>query len=1723
MAKTEKKNKKKKGAGKNSPAPQNLEKGQGVAKIKNENVDAKKKAISIEEKMATMDEADFWGSFVEYNPPKADTAYSVSEQNQFLGRRAERPFSNSILLYDRFHYKRAAVVREALCTALLEKDTGKSVGLLPRFPLTFVWRTAHTATRGNVEQTFGITGREWLHCVDALTKYIEKTEAFQKNAKGGQPVLVQDLFDLTESEYEELFLPKGKEAIDVVKAAVEQDIAESVCIEQKWKKIWRYPYKVSLLKTKGGLFSKNDAAILRRAGIRYLNDIRKSNIYKLKNLFLDHYLQNIVEEINAAFKEDHERRLDTRLKVYPFVFGGAAMLTSAAVGYIYQYRLLKNTPMTVLIFAMLGVWLACVGMVIWAGKRTKYRKLKRPEYVYYTRDIRRVILALSIFSLFSIGSVSFFYERYDGYNDLLFYRNLKGGNIAVAGLADKSADVISIPETIDGKTVVEIDRGAFFHDKMAEVIIPETVEKIDAHVFVNCRALQKITLPKSISKINKRTFVNCESLKSIQLPEGLTKISKRAFKNCTALTEVQMPETIEVIEDKAFSKCLGLYTVENLSYVKSIGKKAFLDCPLSQEVDLSNAVYIGKNAFKGVWGMSAVTLNPALKTIEKGAFAKCVTMLKVNGLEGVTHIEKNAFKDCIRLVSISSLDSVKQIDKKAFSGCAKLANVTFGSSLQVMKGKAFESCTALTKVTVPNSVQKMGRRVFDDCENLNDLTLPFIGKTRKSSKLYSLHYTIKSRKVDSRLAVTLTDMEKIYSASFKDCDIVKSVAFDEGVTEIQAGAFEGCGLNTLTLPSTLQEIKKETFKDCTNLVSITGGDGITSIAKNAFQNCENLTGVNFQKVTKIGQSAFAGCSALADLGNISNLEHIAENAFAGCASLKAVTLPKSVTTILPNVFTNSGLQTITLSGVTKISNNAFNGCASLTSVEGLQNVEEIDRKAFSGCTKLTNVTFGSALKEIRAKAFENCTSLTQVTIPNSVEKMGRRVFKSCESLNSLSLPFIGKTRALSRFYSLSYTIQSRKADNHLAITLTDMDKVYRSLFRGCDIVKSVTFGKDVTEIQSGAFAGSGLTTIQLPGSLKEIKNNTFKNCKKLVSVTGGENVTTIGKKAFLHCANLNTASFTKLTEVEKSAFKGCRTLSTLGDIPNLQRIGVSAFEGCKGLTAITLSDSLKTIEKNVFKNSGLTSVKFTSGLEKIEKNAFNNCDSLTEADLSNTAVTNIGVGAFSKCNVLASLKLPNGLNKIPRKLAQNCGKLTAVQIGQNTQTIGKKAFANTAIAELIIPEQIEQIGAKAFYGCDKLTTLNIPSTMKRIGRHAFANTDNLVHVKTPFLGNKKNSLMRGFSYVFGREKSLKSLEVTDLRVAKSSTFKGAKNVTKIILNEGVETIKAGAFKGCSLEEMVLPSTLKTIGNKAFAKSQVKQLDLSVTSVSKIGKGAFKDCVKLTTLTLPEGLETIPARMAQGCKALTDVSIPNSVKEIGKFAFENCSKLQALNLSNNVQTIGKGMASYCYNLSEVTLSSALTEISQGAFKHCTSLKEISIPDSITKIAKNAFNSCSALKEVHWGTGLKEIDRKAFNGCALTSLALNDGVEKIGGKAFANNKSLAKVVLPSSLETIGMDILKGCSVESLTLPHIGWKRILPLQISYVTDSKHISSLTITNAKRLANNFLEELGNLRELTITCSLDKVTEDTFAGSEKLTTVRLNPALEAYESFFPEGVVTYIN
>ena len=89
-----------------------------------------------------------------------------------------------------------------------------------------------------------------------------------------------------------------------------------------------------------------------------------------------------------------------------------------------------------------------------------------------------------------------------------------------------------------------------------------------------------------------------------------------------------------------------------------------------------------------------------------------------------------------------------------------------------------------------------------------------------------------------------------------------------------------------------------------------------------------------------------------------------------------------------------------------------------------------------------------------------------------------------------------------------------------------------------------------------------------------------------------------------------------------------------------------------------------------------------------------------------------------------------------------------------------------------------------------------------------------------------------------------------------------------------------------------------------------------TSNDVIGSYSFKDCSRLTSLTLPAGITSIGISAFSHCSGLTSINIPSSVTEIGSSAFKGCSGLTSLTLPDGITSIGSGAFRGCSGLKEV---------------------------------------------------------------------------------------------------------------------------------------------------------------------------------------------------------------
>lgn len=209
-------------------------------------------------------------------------------------------------------------------------------------------------------------------------------------------------------------------------------------------------------------------------------------------------------------------------------------------------------------------------------------------------------------------------------------------------------------------------------------------------------------------------------------------------------------------------------------------------------------------------------------------------------------------------------------------------------------------------------------------------------------------------------------------------------------------------------------------------------------------------------------------------------------------------------------------------------------------------------------------------------------------------------------------------------------------------------------------------------------------------------------------------------------------------------------------------------------------------------------------------------------------------------------------------------------------------------------------------------------------------------------------------------------------------FNGCVSLEEVNLPAGMTTIGTGVFQGCTgLTKITLPTGLLAIGNDAFSGSGITEIQFP-GSLQMIGNSAFWGCDSLTEVVLPNSLVSLGGYAFSNCALLASVSIPGSIKTISDFAFHGCEKLMRVSIANGVEVIGEEAFGECLMLTTVTLPDSLVEIRKYAFYQCTSLSEITIPASVTSIGSSAFAGCSSLNNVYfectegWRSGIRVVD-------------------------------------------------------------------------------------------------------------------------------------------------------
>lgn len=853
-------------------------------------------------------------------------------------------------------------------------------------------------------------------------------------------------------------------------------------------------------------------------------------------------------------------------------------------------------------------------------------------------------------------------------------------------------------------------------------------------------------------------------------------------------------------------------------------------------------------------------------------------------------------------------------------------------------------------------------------------------------------------------------------------------------------------------------------------------------------------------------------------------------------------------------FTANWSADVTLSSdgktVTGLNNNVTE-LTILSEYNGMS-VTAIGEKAFNN-TALTSVYISYGIESIGKGAFFKCTALTFVSIPNSVAIVAESVFDDCTALTA-SYKEYGNALYLgnvdNEFLCL---IKMQSEDETTCIVHDDCKIVVGNAFYNCLEMKSVSvssnnnyyssadgilYNKNQTAFVYVPRAISG--TVTVPDGIESIPSNKFVYRADLASVVLGNSVNSIEQGAFQDCVSLVSITIGSNVSIADNAFINCYKLvevinnsginiekgsDTHGNIAKYAldvKTGVdSAIENKDGylfypygdknylvgyvgeetdLTLPTDYDNYDIYNYAFYKHKNLTSVTFGGCVKNIGENAFLGCYGLTKMTLpyvgENASITynnsqklksSFAYLFGGKDNIPSDLMSVTvtgvaGYYSLPQWAFADCVNLKSVTIGQNVTKIGESTFRGcSGLTEITLPFIGEASGASGYIG---------------VFGYIFGYTTTKVDGVTWQYNDSKNGSTGNFYYYY-IPSSLKSvtIESKDYTIPYSAFFM-CKNITNVVLKR-VTAIGESAFNNSGITSVVIPDTVKSIGEKAFYS-----------------------CKKLTNVTIGNNVTSIGKDAFYSCPELKDIVIPASVTSIGETAFNGLSTIkysgtlqQWLNITFEYKGVLNEISEFYVNGALVT-NLNITEANKVpayAFYGYKGLKTLIIGDTVESIGAQAFYECELLSKVTVGCNVNNINFNAFGACYKlvevinkSSLPITKGSDEDG---YIGYYALSVINDGDESKIKNENGYLFCTSEGVNylIGYVGDATVLTLPESYNGESYQIYQYAFYNCESIVG-----------VTIGNKVTSIGEKAFYGCNSLLSVTIDFVFEDINEYIGE-------
>lgn len=412
----------------------------------------------------------------------------------------------------------------------------------------------------------------------------------------------------------------------------------------------------------------------------------------------------------------------------------------------------------------------------------------------------------------------------------------------------------------------------------------------------------------------------------------------------------------------------------------------------------------------------------------------------------------------------------------------------------------------------------------------------------------------------------------------------------------------------------------------------------------------------------------------------------------------------------------------------------------------------------------------------------------------------------------------------------------------------------------------------------------------------------------------------------------------------------------------------------------------------------------------------------------------INDGGLSDYRAITDLEIPANVERMGENIVYNCPQLQRIKVNAEVPpTLGsldnnsyhEDGYRTYHYIRIVIPREsfhaYRLVNAwntdyNVLIGGDEGITVST-------GKIAAGDLGHVVVEEAGYLQEVNKLIIEGELNADDWSKIKQMTNLTELDLSKalideipSNAFSGRWAIDKVVLPPTLKKIGSFAFQGTALTSVNIPDNVETIKECAFNNARQLQEVHLPDSLTSLGTSAFEYCRSLRTIKIPTKLKTIPDYTFQNCRSLQSVELHDSITGFGNHAFVNCD-LREITLPKSTSWVDNDAFSGNVNLSKVTLNEGLVNISDKAF-YQTAIDTLNCPSTLRSIRNSAFARCNNLRQINLNEGLTRIESGALANNKATEIVLPSSLEYCAGGAFYDCDSLvtieARSVMPPNTD-------------------------------------------------------------------------------------------------------------